>query len=87
MRFLVLILAMAVSACVPPPPPVIPIGPVTAEHCASAIQDAVDKMNAVDFNTDRKGEVKRFLAKARDHQAKGDFGKCIKFAHRALQAG
>ena len=89
MRFLALFLAVAVSACAShkqPSPPFIPIVPPTADHCQSAIQVAQDKMNAVDFNRDRKGEVKRYIAKARAAQAKGDFGKCIELADKAVTA-
>lgn len=87
MRFLILIPALAAAACAShqPESPFNQPEPATAERCASAIQNAEDKTNAVDFNTDRKGEVRIYIGKARAQQAKGDFDKCIKFADKAVE--
>ena len=92
MRFLVLTLALAVSACAthhkPPATasalPVTQLDPPTEDHCNSLIQNIVDHLNAVDFNKDHKGEVTRYLAKARAEQAKGRFDKCVSYAQNAI---
>jgi hypothetical protein len=89
---LVVTLALAVAACAthhkppaPPPGPAdAPFDPPTAYHCNELIQDIVVHMNAVDFNTDRKGELARSLKKARGEQAKGRFDKCVKYAKDAI---
>ena len=60
------------------------VDPPTEAHCGELIQALVDKMNAVDFNADRKEEVTRGIAKARAEQAKGRFDKCVRFAKNAI---
>ena len=91
MRLLLASLALALAACgahnpkQPPAEMSVPIEAPTADHCASAIQAAVDRINAVDFNADRKAEVSRYIAKARAAQSRGDFGKCMSFADKAVQ--
>ncbi|MFZ1989819.1 MAG: hypothetical protein WAW96_08615 [Alphaproteobacteria bacterium] len=92
MRFLVLTLVLAVSACAthrqPPasesPLPVTQFDPPTEQHCKALIQDLIDHMNTVDFNKDRKGEITKSIAKARAEQAKGRFDKCVSFARKAI---
>ena len=94
MRFLVLILALAVvTACGhhrrPPPradyaPPVTQLDPATEEHCRALIQDLQDHMNAVDFNKDRKKDTTRAINKARAELAKGRFDKCVDYARKAI---
>jgi cell division septum initiation protein DivIVA len=91
MRLLCLILALAVAACATHKQPatasaLAEVEPPTAERCEALIEKAVSRMNAVDFNTDRKGEVTKYIAKARAEQAKGRFDKCISFADKAVWA-